>query len=82
MLPFLMYLCTVYVPIKPLGTESAPPFIYREGMRTSPSLLNSPQIQSTAEYIINKRFLYLFVSPRAAGQSYLSGACQLIHIIS
>lgn len=41
-----------------------------------------PQTESTAEYIINKGFFYLFVSPRAAGQSCLSGACQLILIIS
>lgn len=39
---FLMYLCIVYMPIKPLRTRSAPYFNYREGMRMSPFLQNSP----------------------------------------
>lgn len=32
---FLMHFHTVYVPTKPLGTQAAPYFIYREGLRKS-----------------------------------------------
>lgn len=65
-----------------ISKNSASSVFHLQGRDKKVHFYRIPQIQSTTEYIINKGVFFLFVSPRAAGQLYLSGACQLIHIIS